>query len=691
MGWIQKAFRLVKMQTRIFVSFLIMITLILTVIGTSSYDKANRAILNKIEKYSVQITDQISQNINIKMSRLNELAADISNNTSIQMVLDEIENSGLAPFNTLREAERYVMDSFITLKDLSFCGVFSKDKLELSSGEKIFETELERIFELSEQSQGKFTWSSILFTNQNGQYRQNVLIKQIMSKNSLSFAGTVVIGVKDAFFNNIYQDIDIGKDDSGKDFDAFIIDSDGYVLSSRNNDIELFTKFNKSDTILEKLNNALNPISPDIEIQQNFSEKFLNEEFLITFSPIKETKWNMLIAVPMSFISEDSKAIAENIIIVGLLCLVLAIILSYTIAKSISIPSKKLVQLMKEARNGFFRVGETEKARDEIGEVISNYNEMIEQISSFIAKVRVASEDVTKQAAQIEDSAEKSHHMSANMARALDDIAKGTMDQANDISKGLDNMIGLSEGINRVEQDLKSASQFINQTRDVSGGAVNTLSYLKDRALETNNVSEKLARIIGDLNNDTSKIENITKAIVAIAEQTNLLSLNAAIEAARAGEAGRGFAVVAEEVKKLADQSKEASIGINNIITDIHRKVEYADEAAQSASIIIDNQMQAVSETDNAFRTVLDAMEALIKSIRNMEASVDKIMISKGSTVETIESISSVAQQAAATTEQVSQKTSEQIDETKNMDQCAKSLKEMANQLNDALSYFKIN
>jgi len=235
---------------------------------------------------------------------------------------------------------------------------------------------------------------------------------------------------------------------------------------------------------------------------------------------------------------------------------------------------------------------------------------------------------------------------------------------------------------------MSNVTEVVSNTRSLSEHAIVAVQSLNDKAVETNEVSEKIVNDIHGLNTDMKEIKKIVKMIVSIADQTNLLSLNAAIEAARAGEAGRGFAVVADEVKKLADQSKDASIMINDIINKIQEKTELTVGAANNASTIVKQQMDAVVETDTTFKTILDAMEGISKQMEHMAISAKDMIVSKENTLSSIDNISAVSQEAAATAEEVSASTEEQMAGSEELASFAKDLKEMAQELTSSISSF---
>lgn len=248
----------------------------------------------------------------------------------------------------------------------------------------------------------------------------------------------------------------------------------------------------------------------------------------------------------------------------------------------------------------------------------------------------------------------------------------------------------LSENINTVGDNMKVILDVITNTEQLSRDALASVNTLNNKAVETRNVTNKIVVDINELNTDMKEIRKIVKVIVDIAEQTNLLSLNASIEAARAGEAGKGFEVVAGEVKKLADQSKEASFGINNIINNIQRKTDSTATIANSAKDIISDQMYAVENTHAAFDSIMKAMDDISNQMLKVQSSVQGILTAKKYTVDSIEHIATISEEAAATVEEISANTEEQMFTYKDFVNLSKNLNDMAHELSNAINIFNI-
>ena len=127
-----------------------------------------------------------------------------------------------------------------------------------------------------------------------------------------------------------------------------------------------------------------------------------------------------------------------------------------------------------------------------------------------------------------------------------------------------------------------------------------------------------IAELILELSEYIQQIGSIIGLVEDIAEQTNMLALNAAVEAARAGEHGKGFAVVAGEIRKLADESKQATTKISSLINDIQHTTNSTVMATEEGSKEIESGVKLASNIDENFKVLNDALGDLMKFIESV-------------------------------------------------------------------------
>lgn len=134
---------------------------------------------------------------------------------------------------------------------------------------------------------------------------------------------------------------------------------------------------------------------------------------------------------------------------------------------------------------------------------------------------------------------------------------------------------------------------------------------------------------ITNLGVSSNRIVDVIRIVEDIAEQTNLLSLNSAIEAARAGEHGKGFAVVSEEVRRLAEQTKESVGEIQNLVTDSNKHKEQVESSLEQLEIAVEEGAHSSRETDKSFDNVLDSIQEnrdTVLSVRSRTKELSEII-----------------------------------------------------------------
>lgn len=280
---------------------------------------------------------------------------------------------------------------------------------------------------------------------------------------------------------------------------------------------------------------------------------------------------------------------------------IVAVIIPYLIAKSISAPLIALNERLEQIATGDGDLTQSlsERYQDETGDIARSFN-------VFIAKLRHIIGDITS-SVEVLDSSSKT--ASGEMLITLDNIEK----QRNEIEMVASAVDQMNDATHEVATNTNNASQMAVDVREsVNSGqrsAEDSHRIVQQLAQEI----ETASTTIGTLAEKTDGIGMVLDTIRAIAEQTNLLALNAAIEAARAGESGRGFAVVADEVRSLA-QRTQSSTG------DIQTLVEGLQDEAKNAVACMDKGSDSTVKCLDKSREATDAFEEVAQIVSNISA-----------------------------------------------------------------------
>ena len=203
-----------------------------------------------------------------------------------------------------------------------------------------------------------------------------------------------------------------------------------------------------------------------------------------------------------------------------------------------------------------------------------------------------------------------------------------------------------SEKTNKIKEKIQNTKEesdkmiyLSEKSNEAVADGFRVVEQLIEQSKVTKEANEKVVMSVDALTTNSEKVAEITSQIFNISSQTNLLALNASIESARAGEAGRGFAVVAEEIRKLADETRELTESIQNIVTELHDNAAIAKETVTSVVETSRRESENISDAEKHFHVIGDYMSELGGSVKNIYGSIDDIMESTNVIAENIEKV----------------------------------------------------
>lgn len=200
------------------------------------------------------------------------------------------------------------------------------------------------------------------------------------------------------------------------------------------------------------------------------------------------------------------------------------------------------------------------------------------------------------------------------------------------LSEAISSVDKLSKIVAKAQDSAKLISDKSKQFMNVSNKEHETVQTNIKKMLTLKQKIQIIAELILELSEHTQQIGSTIGIVEDIAEQTNMLALNAAVEAARAGEHGKGFAVVASEIRKLADESKQATSKIISLIYDIQQATNSTVMATEEGSKEIEmgveiahNIAGSIDEFKNIINTTVDAVQEIVIDTRTQSDSVDEV------------------------------------------------------------------
>ncbi len=415
------------------------------------------------------------------------------------------------------------------------------------------------------------------------------------------------------------------------------------------------------------------------------------KKYVYIYTPVGDTGAMICTLIPESNVLGQVGSIKYITIFMVILAAGAALAIGFVISSGISKTVKEMSGGLAKVAQGDLSKDFTTKRQDEFKELTESLNVMIESMRALMRDMKQFGTKVTGLAEDVSDKTGAINDSMQDIARAMDEVAGGVQSQAEDTEKSNENMITFSENITAVTGE----TVHMGQTADKAIGAVEQGRVIVQELSAKSDTTVSLTRIlvndIDAVQKSSEEIKSFVDVINSIAGQTNLLSLNASIEAARAGEAGRGFAVVAEEIRKLADQSKESGDKIREIVEHIGQTTDKTTASAREAESMVNAQAKALEETVNVFGMIHGCVGELVEGIRLVTQKLEASMTEKEKVENSLQNISSVSEEVAASTQEVTATLGEQVSVIQALKEEVEMLKADALELDNSIDRFKID
>lgn len=294
------------------------------------------------------------------------------------------------------------------------------------------------------------------------------------------------------------------------------------------------------------------------------------------------------------------------------------------------------------------------KRADEIGAMARSLENVRQSLANMLGSVLHTGEALSQSSEKFSEKFGSISESIQNTNRAIEDLAQGATNQANETETVNEKIVELGGVIEVEKSGVQKLEEAVSAMAGYSTGASESIRELNQITQVTNEAINMVSEQTNKNNESAADINKTIEIIKGLAAQTNLLSLNASIEAARAGDAGRGFSVVAEEIRSLSEESSGNAQEIEGIVKELVHNVEISVSKMQEVIRNVQKQQKCLDETREAFQHLKEEVSLVEDVTKEIGGQTEVLNSLKQIVTDSVNSLASVVEENAASTEETS-------------------------------------